>query len=435
MIPFDRIPGDQIALMFENQKITYAALQQVALASKSQLDQFTEPIIFIPMTPTPVTVVKVVACLLAQKIFVPLPAKDAAIHARQLKSQFASAVLWSTAIQHFKTPQLKQLWPKETLFIGFTSGTTGDPKGFVRNRASWQASFENLASIPEFAPKPYVTCFTPLHYSLGLYVLLQTLFQGKTFLLNMRDLNDPLWTATILEQSQIFSVPTVFMASLQHLKTPKPTKFEIILSGETITATQRQYFEKRCPKAKLFTFYGASETSFIAYNTQKQPPAQSVGRLFPKVQLQVTADNALLVKSPMNFQGYLKNGQFQPAATWLQTGDVGRYQQGQLYYDGRQDDRINRKGEKIFPKFVETLLLELPQVKDSLVYGLTDAQLGQRVVAAVVWQDDPLSKQALNTFLKQHSYRRYQIDTLLTLDKMTYSTSGKKIKPQAVTKK
>ena len=104
---------------------------------------------------------------------------------------------------------------------------------------------------------------------------------------------------------------------------------------------------------------------------------------------------------------------------------MGKYEKV-LFYFGRKDKRINRKGEKIFPAYLEKIVLQLPQIKDALIYGVSDPELGERVLAEVVWKDEPLALSAINEFIKANSYRKGKIDTLLSVQEIQYNESGKK---------
>src|ERR1019366_2675082 len=73
------------------------------------------------------------------------------------------------------------------------------------------------------------------------------------------------------------------------------------------------------------------------------------------------------------------------AEGWLQTGDLGHFDEdGYLYLDSRTDDVINRGGEKVFPREIEELILADPDVAGVGVVGLPDHELGQVPVAYIV---------------------------------------------------
>ncbi|MBO3749376.1 non-ribosomal peptide synthetase [Streptosporangiaceae bacterium NEAU-GS5] len=77
---------------------------------------------------------------------------------------------------------------------------------------------------------------------------------------------------------------------------------------------------------------------------------------------------------------------------WLRTGDLGTLTgDGELFLHGREDDVINRAGEKISPEDVEAALAADPRVADVVVFGADDVVLGQAVVALVVPADPGVS--------------------------------------------
>ena len=70
----------------------------------------------------------------------------------------------------------------------------------------------------------------------------------------------------------------------------------------------------------------------------------------------------------------------------FRTGDLGRWRDGRLEVLGRADDVIVTGGEKVAPAAVERVLAAQPGVRAACVVGLPDAEWGQVVAAAVVWE-------------------------------------------------
>jgi long-chain acyl-CoA synthetase len=94
-------------------------------------------------------------------------------------------------------------------------------------------------------------------------------------------------------------------------------------------------------------------------------------------------------RSPANALGYLKQpevtaARFTPDG-WLRTGDlVVRDEQGYVFFRGRTDDMISVGGENVYPKEVETILLQHPAVADVGVVPAEHPVKGQAPVAWVV---------------------------------------------------
>jgi o-succinylbenzoate---CoA ligase len=70
----------------------------------------------------------------------------------------------------------------------------------------------------------------------------------------------------------------------------------------------------------------------------------------------------------------------------FRTGDLGRWRDGRLEVLGRADDVIVTGGEKVAPDAGERVLTAQPGVRAACVAALPDAEWGQVVVAAVVWE-------------------------------------------------
>jgi acyl-coenzyme A synthetase/AMP-(fatty) acid ligase len=77
-----------------------------------------------------------------------------------------------------------------------------------------------------------------------------------------------------------------------------------------------------------------------------------------------------------------------PGEQVLYTGDYCRIdKEGYLYFVGRMDDIIKSRGEKVAPKEVENVLMNIPGVKEAAVIGVPDEILGQAVKAFVILEE------------------------------------------------
>jgi malonyl-CoA/methylmalonyl-CoA synthetase len=99
----------------------------------------------------------------------------------------------------------------------------------------------------------------------------------------------------------------------------------------------------------------------------------------------------ICVRGPNVFPGYLDR----PEATaeafedgWFRTGDLGRFDaDGYLRIVGRSKELIITGGYNVYPRDIEEILREHPEVADVAVIGLPDLEWGERVVACVVPAD------------------------------------------------
>lgn len=421
---------EKLAIICEGQTISYGELKNRTLQYQNFLATVKESLVFVPMDDSPVAIYKLLACIKSEIPFIPINNTNSFSIAKELALDLPSSFLWDDEGYVFNTSRPLIDLPKETLFIGFTSGTTGKKKGFIRNKASWIHSFNSFNLI--FPIKEYVTCLTPLHYSLGLYALLQTLYFNQTFLLGVTSLTSPLLNHSISNHLQCFSVPTVLSYVLNQLENQLTASFEVILGGELTTNAHRELFYSSCPNGTLHDYYGSSETSFISYNHSQKAKENCIGNCFPNVH--VTLENVkngigeISVESPMNFQGYFIDGRIIQPPSVINTGDLG-YLEDQLYFCGRKDTRINRKGVKIFPQLVENELLSYSEIKDVLAYSFKDATLGEGISVQVVWNTKSLSLSEINQRIASNLTHPFRIDQLHTVNEIKSGPSGKKFLP------
>ena len=86
---------------------------------------------------------------------------------------------------------------------------------------------------------------------------------------------------------------------------------------------------------------------------------------------------------------------------WVFTGDRGRMdEEGYLYVLGREDGMIKTLGHRVYPKEIESCILEHEHVKNAAVVGIKDERKGQAIIAEVV-SNGVLNKQSLIVYLKE----------------------------------
>jgi acyl-CoA synthetase (AMP-forming)/AMP-acid ligase II len=187
----------------------------------------------------------------------------------------------------------------------------------------------------------------------------------------------------------------------------------ILISGARWMRQHTPELQSLFPNARIVEFYGASETSFIAWKEAQEPAsADAVGRPFSNVQLQIrpvdahalseknsqthtqtthsqtNASGVIYVRSPMLFMNYV-GAQHDPTAAvhdgnWLSVGDMGYINaQGHLCLSGRLNRMIVTQGKNLFPEELENLLATHPSIANASVHALSDEVRGSQVVAVL----------------------------------------------------
>ena len=323
-------------------------------------------------------------------------------------------------------------------FIGFTSGTTGQPKGYRRTHQSWVKSFEGTNALIHQSSNQRATVFGSMHYSLSLYTLMQTLYFGQTFILNQHFSTKRL--ISLVKQTEALTcylVPTMIHALVSKLEAQNKVlteNYSIVSSGAKLNVEIRRKLYHYCPNVQLYEFYGSSETSYISMETvQGIPTDNSVGQLFPGVEIFIDQPNAegvgeIQVRSPLNFAGYHRKGEDHVATvSCVSTGDLGKLAGKTLEYYGRKDDCINRGGEKFYPLEFERHLLKLAAVDEIVILGIPDAHYNEKIGAVIVWadQNQVMSLAEINAYLSPWMSRPAKIDHVFAVEAIQKQNNGK----------
>ena len=299
---------------------------------------------------------------------------------------------------------LREAAPTGAFYTGFTSGSTGLPKGFMRHHLSWTESFR--ASLLDFGPVAGGRTLAPgrISHSLFLFGVMQGLWCGTGAVVQEQfSAARCLQLLAAGDLPCLVAVPSQLLLMLQLAErrklAPIPSVELITISGARWMRSQTPRLRALFPKARIVEFYGASEASYIAWmDADENAPPQAVGRPFSNVQLQIrksapgpgdgTEDGLIYVRSPMLFMDYVgttaaRTGVLRDGE-WLSVRDMGRIDaDGLLHLAGRESRMIVTQGKNLFPEEIENLLLAHPAVAQASVHGVPDPLRGAQVHAVL----------------------------------------------------
>ncbi|WP_445664892.1 AMP-binding protein [Fodinibius sp. AD559] len=332
----------------------------------------------------------------------------------------------------------------------FTSGTTtGIPKIVPLKRR--QMLFAAKASAENFKPRKnhfWLLCL-PLNHIGGISIILRSLLYGSA-IFRMKSFH-PKMITTFLTENKLFQaaslVPTMLKRLLERSGFFVHQNFKAILLGGGPINTD---FIKECRNKgiPLVPSYGMTETcAQIAANPILKPsgtygPLKSVGTVLKpnKIQIRdeknkavsVNTTGEIWIKGPQVFDGYLNldNKDYFDANGWFRTGDFGYFNaKNQLFIDSRRSDRIITGGENVSPFEVESKLNGLTNITESAVFGITDKEWGQKVVALVVTKNGkPINPPSIKEELKQ-SLADYKIPKkIIKVDELPKTRTDKIIR-------
>lgn len=290
--------------------------------------------------------------------------------------------------------------PESSLFLlGFTSGSSGQPKAFVRDQQSWLSTFE--LSEREFGKPNSVLAPGPLSHGLSFYAMAETLNAGGTFYSLSKFDSKQVWKLLAdYSIDTLVVVPTMLQAMLgvadEYFRGHSLKR--IVSAGAKLAPQLRAGISKLFPGVLISEYYGASELSFVSVaHSDEHAPADSVGRAFSGVEISIRdADDVPLsvgesghicVQSTMLASNYYIDGAKQALPTiggFTTVGDVGYLDaDGYLYLLDRLDNMIICGGLNVFPSAVQERINTFSGVQDSIVVGLPDAYWGEIVCAIV----------------------------------------------------
>lgn len=319
-------------------------------------------------------------------------------------------------------------------YMGFTSGSTGSPKAFIRRQQSWIESFRTTAASFGITHQDHVLILGTLLSSHFLYGAISTLYFGGTVTLLEKFV--PGKAKKALETGDItvmYTVPAMTETLLKIDAFGGDNPLLVMSSGADWSISSKEQLVTNYPHVTFFDFYGTSELSFVSYlssNDFLQKPS-SVGRPFSSIQVEIRLSDQsvcqpnetgrIYVKSPMTFSGYLHEEK--PPQEWLTVYDMGWLDEdGYLYMSGRENGMIVYGGLNIFPEEIERVLNEQQEVKRSVVVGVPDPYWGEIPVA--ILEQVPQIK-AVRQAVKEKLAAYKVPKKWLVIDQMIATSGGK----------
>ena len=343
-----------------------------------------------------------------------------------------------------------EVFENDVLLIGFTSGTTGKPKGYIRNHLSWYESFYLSSKIFAINENNTIIAPGPFAYSFSIFAVIHTLFVGGTFYLCKKYNPESVIDVICKEKNLVcYLVPTMIKSLLNLASQKSSLNYDslksIITSSAKCTFETKEEFKNVFPNSELFEYYGTSEASFISVNTIEESikKPDSVGKKCHGVKIMLKDGDKIIndtnkvgrlyVKSNMLFDGYFINGAINKMELkddgWFETGDYVKIDdEGYLYICGREKNMMISGGINVFPEEVEAVLMLLNEIDEVVVYGEKDEYWGDKIVALIKWRDNDLEKKTIVEHCEKY-LPKYKIpQTFYKVKQFQHTISGKIIR-------
>ncbi|KKO99871.1 hypothetical protein THAR02_08035 [Trichoderma harzianum] len=273
--------------------------------------------------------------------------------------------------------------PKDVVYLVFTSGSTGIPKGVaLHNRSILMVINDEINCMFSRPGRRHAQV-----YALGFDVVLVELFGSLCYggTLVLKDPSDPLRHLKRVDAT--YSKPSL-LAALSPEEFPNLDT--IGLAGEPVP----QSLVDRWSHKRLFNFYGPSECGPISTRTELRPGEQvTIGRAIPRLDIYLLDHHRCLVPLGVTGEIYISGEQitdgywnlqpetsnaflpnpFSPGKVMYKTGDLGYWTQDmKVAYVGRIDNQVKLRGFRIEMEEVERVFLRADSSIQSAVATVID---------------------------------------------------------------
>lgn len=293
-----------------------------------------------------------------------------------------------------------------TSTIGYTSGTTGHPKGAKQSHRAVMFNVAMAAQMHLKTERDVVCTALPCPHVYGNVVFQGALMYGLKLVLHARfDPSEMLASLEAHRATMFEGVPTMYMYMLAHSDLSKRDLSSLTrctVGGQTMSVAKMSEVERRfgCPLIELWgmTEIAGVGTTFPVYGPHK---LGSIGVALPFCEARIadTLDASktmprgevgeLMMRGPIIMQGYWGNENatretIEPDG-WLHTGDLASMDEdGAVFMVDRKKDMINTSGFKVFPAEIERVVAAHSSVALVAVGGAPDELKGEVAIAYVV---------------------------------------------------
>ena len=347
--------------------------------------------------------------------------------------------------------------PDKIVYLAFTSGTTGMPKGVLHSDNTLLANAR--AMVKDWRHDEHTILYThsPLSHHIATVALAQGLCAGfEVVLHDLQPGQKPLDGLLESGATYVMGVPTHAIDILADAKQRGLKSLGRVnifyMAGSTIPPqTAREFLDQGIKPQNI---YGMTENGSHQYtmpddteqvitstcgkacqgyetriwdqeNSDIELPCGQVGEIGTR--------GALLMLGYFNNQVATENS-FN-ASGWFMSGDLGRLDElGNLQIVGRKKDLIIRGGHNIYPSRIENLVAKHPGVLKTAVYPVADERLGEKVCLAIIEREGQhVLAQALLTHLHESGLSKYDMpEFFISMQSFPLTASGKILKRELV---
>ncbi|WP_049559672.1 class I adenylate-forming enzyme family protein [Limnoraphis robusta] len=330
--------------------------------------------------------------------------------------------------------------------IIYTSGSTGSPRGVVLTQDNVLFVVEKIQARLRYSSEDAIGLFLPLSFDYGLYQAFLAAQVGARLVVNRSEFAGPALLGTLRQQKITIlpGIPNLFESLIRILERRQQTLPEIRLITNTGAHLSPQHIERLkniLPNGLIYPMYGLTECKRVSILTPEEAEKHpgSVGRPLDNTQAFIVDEAGNLLppgevgelvicgrhvalgywKAPMETEVRYRTHPLGIGRALYTGDDFQMDEAGYLYFVGRRDAQIKRRGFRIHPLEIETAALEIEGVKDASV-----VQIDDHLALFVVGESDVSEKMILSTLSRV--LESYKIpDSVEILDRLPSTYNGK----------
>jgi D-alanine--poly(phosphoribitol) ligase subunit 1 len=323
-------------------------------------------------------------------------------------------------------PRIRELWaggergpapglgPDDPFYVIFTSGSTGAPKGVIITLGCLTTFLQWILDEQAFAEDEVFLNQAPFSFDLSVMDLYPCLVTGGTLVsVTASDVAEPRRLFALLAGSGIttwVSTPSFArfcLAEPSFGRRMLPRLRRFLFCGETLPAAAARQLLDRFEDAAVWNTYGPTEATVATTSVRIDRDVLArdgplpVGRPMPGTRVVVVDDlgqevgpgakGEIVIAGPNVSPGYLGRPDLTQQAFCrvdgiraYRTGDLGRYAEGWLYFEGRRDHQVKLHGYRIELGDVEAHLCALADVRDAVVLPMLKDGVPDLLAAFVI---------------------------------------------------
>ncbi|RUS95283.1 hypothetical protein DSM106972_090590 [Dulcicalothrix desertica PCC 7102] len=478
----ERTP-DSIAVVFENEHLTYAELNARSNQLAHELQELgvkPEALVAIYLEPSLEMVIGIFGILKAGGAYVPLDSsypqerlafmlEDAQVQLVLTQQKLVKSLPdksrvicldkdWEAITYDSNKKPVSTVKPENLAYVIYTSGSTGKPKGTM-------ISHQGLVNYVTWCAKAYAVADgegAPVNSSIGFDATITSLFSPllvgqKVILLPENQKIE--YLSNLLSSKNDFSLVKITPAHLEILsellpqnQVPTRTK-AFIIGGEALPPTSVAFWQTHAPHTKLINEYGPTETvvGCCVYEVPQQSSLANsipIGRPIANVQLYILdeylqpvpigASGELYIGGAGIARGYLNRPELtaekfipnpfcqEKGGRLYKTGDLACYlPDGNINFLGRVDSQVKIRGFRIELEEIEAVLKQHPQVQKAVVIVREDTLGNKRLVAYVIPDQKQSTTGELSDFVKQKLPEYMAPNIFVFIDTLPLTPNGK----------